>query len=631
MLVLSVQNITKYFSDEPVLAGASFELRRGEHVSLVGPNGAGKSTLLKILTGELDADSGQVEIPKKVSFGYLKQYLDADYATTVWQFAHSAMQHISDMIHESESLSRQMGATSDPDQLARLGERYDRLQTDLTQRNAFSIDYKIEKVLDGLQFGTDVYQQPIGQLSGGQQNRLMLAKLLLEEPDVMLLDEPSNHLDIQSTEWLESFLIDSKQAFILVSHDRFFLDRVARRTLELFHGTVDDYPGNYTKYLELKQQRLEVQRKTYEKQQVEIEKLEDFVRRHHYGQKHAQAEDRRKKLERIELVDLPREIETPKMGFPPAAYCGDIALRVESISKAFDKSLFENLSFQIERGQRWGIVGPNGCGKTTLLKCLTQEIQPDSGSVKWGTGVKPGYFDQHLASVDPEAEAYEAIRPPGKEMVDQQRRDLLARFGVTGELALQKVKSMSGGERNRVALARLAAHDPNFLVLDEPTNHLDLWARQALESAMKKFDGTLLVVSHDRYFINQVCDHLIVFDGPNVRLIDGNYDTFQLIYRRAESNQNVADNGAESRKQKSQSKPTESKRKRKFPYRKLEDIEKEIARRESAVEAFHDKLADPDILRDKQKTLETQNSLAAEKEALASLYEHWDEAIELGG
>ena len=628
MLVLSVQNVTKYFSDEPVLAGASFDLRLGEHVALVGPNGAGKSTLLNILTGKLDPDSGQVEIPKKVTFGFLKQHLDADHSTTVWNFALTAMRHVSNLLDESEQLSAKMAATNDPDVQVQLGERYDRLQSELAQRNAFNIDHKIEKVLNGLQFGKDTYEQPIGQLSGGQQNRLMLANLLLEEPDVMLLDEPSNHLDIQSTEWLENFLTESKQAFILVSHDRFFLDRVANRTLELFHGTIDDYPGNYSKYLVLKEQRLEVQRKTYQKQVTEIEKLEDFVRRHHHGQKHAQAEDRRKKLERIELVDLPREIESPAMGFPEATYCGDIALKVEAVSKAYDKPLFTDLTFQIERGERWGIVGPNGCGKSTLLKCLTQEINPDSGTVKWGTGVKPGYFDQHLKSVQDDAEAYEAIRPDGKEMVDQQRRDLLARFGVTGEMALQKVSSLSGGERNRVALARLAANDPNFLVLDEPTNHLDLWARESLEKAVKSFDGTLLVVSHDRYFINQVCDHLIVFDGPHLRIIEGTYETFQMLYRdkvRQETSKESQQDKSHKQKQ------SEPRRKRKFPYRKIADIENEIAQRETSVEQLHLQLTNPDVLRDKEKVLATQGSLVQEKDALAQLYEHWEEAMELGG
>ena len=628
MLVFSVQNITKYFSDEPVLAGASFDLRHGEHVALVGPNGAGKSTLLNILTGTLEPDSGQVDIPKKVTFGFLKQHLDADHSTTVWNFALTAMDHVSKLLDESEQLSAQMAATNDPDVQVQLGGRYDRLQSELAQRNAFNIDHKIEKVLNGLQFGKDTYEQPIGQLSGGQQNRLMLANLLLEEPDVMLLDEPSNHLDIQSTEWLENFLTESKQAFILVSHDRFFLDRVSNRTLELFHGTIDDYPGNYSKYLVLKEQRLDVQRKTYQKQVTEIEKLEDFVRRHHHGQKHAQAEDRRKKLERIELVDLPREIESPAMGFPEATYCGDIALKVETVSKAYDKPLFADLTFQIERGERWGIVGPNGCGKSTLLKCLTQEINPDSGTVKWGTGVKPGYFDQHLNSVQDEAEAYEAIRPDGKEMVDQQRRDLLARFGVTGEMALQKVSSLSGGERNRVALARLAANDPNFLVLDEPTNHLDLWARESLEKAINSFDGTLLVVSHDRYFINQVCDHLIVFDGPHLRIIEGTYETFQMLYRdnvRQEASKETEQD--KSRKQKQ----SEPRRKRKFPYRKIADIENEIAQREASVEQLHLQLADPEVLRDKQKVLAAQDSLVSEKDALTQLYEHWEEAIELGG
>ena len=272
-----------------------------------------------------------------------------------------------------------------------------------------------------------------------------------------------------------------------------------------------------------------VQQRTFEKQQIEIEKAKDFIRRNHYGQKHQQAEDRRKKLDRIELVAVPRAIVLPPMGFPPASRSGDIVVRAEGLAKAFERPLFSRVELQIVRGERWGLIGPNGCGKSTLLRCLLGEEQPDAGAVQIGAGVSVGYFDQHLSGVSDDDDVVDAIRPTHKQFLTQQRRDLLARFGITGDTALQKVGKLSGGERNRAALARLAAADANLLVLDEPTNHLDLWARDALEQALTAFDGTVLFVSHDRYFVNRVADHLIVFEPGGVRVIEGNYEAYQLF------------------------------------------------------------------------------------------------------
>lgn len=637
MILLSVRELHKRYGPEPVLAGVTFDVRAGQRLALVGPNGSGKTTVLKILARQEDPDGGTIEAAGSARIGFLEQQPQFAPGRTVWDEARDALCDLVSLAHDAERLAAALAEAEDDVERQRLGERFDHLQHELQHRDAYNLDHKIERVLDGLGFASISFRQAIGQLSGGQQNRLLLAKLLLAEPDLLLLDEPSNHLDIDATEWLESFLIESNQALIVVSHDRYFLDKVADRTLELFRGTVDVYSGNYTAYQRQKAERLEVQRRTFEKQQTEIAKLEDFVRRHHYGQKHAQAEDRRKKLERLERVEPPREIAVPPMGFPEATRTGDIVLRVEHLAKAYRQPLFRDLSFDVLRGEKWGILGPNGSGKTTLLRCILGRVQPDAGRLILGSGVRPAYFDQLLECLDDETPVLEAIRPPHKEFVDQQRRDLLARFGITGELVFQKVASLSGGERNRVALARLSAQDPNFLILDEPTNHLDLWAREALEHAIREFSGSVLFVSHDRYFLNRVADHLLVVEPDRFRVIDGNYNTYLHLVRQGLA---ASDRGPAAAKAAAaetletarlRDERKTNRRKRKFPYRKSADIEAEIAEREARIQELHAALADPQVLRDGQQVRQIKAELDQQQAVLPQLYEHWEEAAEMNG
>lgn len=634
MILLSAQNVRKFYGPEPVLDGVTFDIRPGERVSLVGPNGAGKTTLMKILAKQLDADSGTIDLHSSARIGYLEQHPEFAPGRTVWEEAKSGLAELLAMAAEAERLGESLAHATSEEERQKLGKRFDYIQYQLAHHQAYNVEHRIERVLLGLGFSLDALQQPVDQLSGGQRNRLVLAKLLLEEPDIMLLDEPSNHLDIEATEWLETFLTESEQALLVVSHDRYFLDRVTNRTLELFRGTVDDFPGNFSQYRRLKEERLEVQRRTFEKQQIEIAKMEEFVRKNFYGQKSNQAEDRRKKLERIERIEQPREIIAPAMRFPAASRTGDIVLRVEGLAKAYDRPLFEKLSFDILRGEKWGILGPNGCGKTTLLKCLLGIETPDTGRVVHGSGVKIGYFDQMLSHLAPDCQVLDAVRPGHKEMVDQQRRDLLARFGVTGDLVFQKVSSLSGGERNRTSLALLSALDANVLILDEPTNHLDLWARDALEQALKTFDGSVLFVSHDRYFLNQVADRVLVVEPGRFRVIDGNYDTYLHLVKQGlagygqkqESKPKAETAPATKRPESSTAKP---KRKRKYPYRKVVEIETEIAEREGRVEALHVELASPTVLRDGAKVKQLKAELDEHQAKLPQLYEHWEEASEL--
>jgi ATP-binding cassette subfamily F protein 3 len=633
MVLLLLDGVRKHYGAQAVLDGVAGQVRPGERIGLVGPNGAGKSTLLRIIAGQESLDAGVCQLRETARLAYLEQHPSFDPGKSLWQEAESALNHLKQLADQAEQVARNLARALDPADHARLAARYDRLQHELHQRAAYNLDHKIERVLDGLGFDRAAHARPVASLSGGQLNRLMLAKLLLADADLLLLDEPSNHLDIEATAWLEEFLTSSPSAMIIVSHDRYLLDKVTNRTWELFRGTVDSYAGNFSAYWRQKVQRLETQRRAYEKQQAFIAKTEDFIRRNQYGQKHAQAKDREKKLARVERVEPPRRIEAPALGFRAAARSGDIVVRVEGISKSYGRTLFSGLSWDILRGQRWGILGPNGCGKTTLLRCLVGDERPDTGRVVVGAEVRVGYCDQQLAALPGDMPVVDAVRPVGRETTQAQRRDLLARFGLTGEMVFQPVNRLSGGERSRAALARLAAAEANFLVLDEPTNHLDLWARDALERSLLEFEGTVLFVSHDRYFLNRVADHLLVMEQGNVRWIEGNFDTYAHLVQRAwEPDQSKRQaSAAANRGAKGTSAAKPAPRKRKFPYRKVADIEAEIAERESRIESLQASLADPEVYRSGQRIRQVRAEIDQQQSALAGLYDHWLEASEWNG
>lgn len=641
MLYLSAQNLSKTFGDKTILDGACLEIRAGDRLALVGPNGAGKTTLLRILTGEQSPDGGDTEVSGGIRIGYVKQHAHFPPTSTVWSEATAALGDIPAMVAASERVAEQLAINTVGEEHDRLLHEYEQLQSKILLEDAYNWRHRVERVLQGLGFSNIDFEKSTSKLSGGQQNRLMLACVLLSKPELLILDEPNNHLDVESTEWLEGTLSEWPGAVLVVSHDRYFLDRVANGVLELVDGQIDRFKGNYSAYVSQKQLRLEVQRRTYEKQKEEIEKLEDFIRRNHAAQKATQAEDRRKKLERIELVQKPREIPTPKFHFPPVTRCGDIVMRVEQLSKGFDKPLLEKVHFQIQRGERWAVVGSNGAGKTTLLRCLLGDVKPDAGMITFGTGVKVGYFDQLLRGLDLDLPPMEAVRVPHKELVDLERRNLLASFGLIGEVVTKPLKTLSGGERNRTLLAYLSALDPNFLIMDEPTNHLDLWSREALETAFKAFQGTILMVTHDRYLVNQVADHLLVLRGGKCSLIPGNYDDYRhwlaqgmAIADRGSVAMNPvtktpASAGSEKSGAAKNSSNSATKRKRKFPYRKVEQLEADIMATEEQLEALQAQMLDPQVLRDGRRVKELQQEIDSQQEKLTQLYEHYEEAVEL--
>ncbi len=637
MLLLSGSDLSRGFDAAPLFEGLGFELYAGQRVGLVGPNGVGKTTLLRILAG-LDApDTGEVRRHAGARVALLRQQAEYAAGRSLFDEAKSALDELiaahDDLVRTAEALAQ----ATDPAQHKSLADRYERLNEMLRQYDAYTVDHRVEEVLDGVGFRRADYDRPVETFSGGQQSRLMLAKLLLAAPDVMLLDEPSNHLDIAATRWLEDYLVRQPEGMLIVSHDRYFLDKVVTKVFELNGGQIDAYPGNYQAYWRLRRERYEQKLKAWQAQQEYIEKQEDYIRRVHYGQLHKQAQSRKKALEKLERVERPSWIESPQMHFGPVRRTGDIVLRAEGIRKAYDRPLFRDLSFALPRGQRLGIMGPNGSGKTTLLRILLGEEEPDAGTVERGHLVRFGYYDQQLHSLDGTKPVIRAVWPhEDADANEQAMRDLLGRFGLAGDQVYQTVDRLSGGERSRAALARLVAEGVNVLVLDEPTNHLDLWACDALEQALLDYEGTLIVVSHDRYFLNRVVQILIVFEeSGTARVVHGNYET----YERMRVIQNAAAAGPASCKDgespaasraAARSVPARpAKPKRRFPYRPVADIEADIAVLEGRRAELERLLASAELYRDGERVKETTRAFEETQENLRRLYEHWEEAVEL--
>ncbi len=634
MLLLSVNNVVRQFDAAPVLDGVSFEISAGERVGLVGPNGAGKTTLLRILAGMDEADSGECTWHSSARVALLEQTAGFSDDRTLLDEAKLGLAPLYALQREAEEVAHAIAREEDAAIRDKLQRRYDALQHDLARQSAYNIDHRVDEVLLGLGFTRDQYDRPITQFSGGQQNRVLLARLLLAAPDVMLLDEPTNHLDIGATEWLEEYLAHCEQALLVVSHDRFFLDKVTNRTLELYHGTTADFPGNFSTYWKLKQEQSEVQTRTWEKQQAFIEKTEDFIRRNFYSNA-VQAHDREKKLARLERVERPRTIAIPAMAFGSPKRTGDWVIEAVDLAKGFDRPLFNGVSLQILRGERVGIFGPNGCGKTTLLRTLLGELTPDAGSVRLGANVEIAYYDQQLAGIDPDLDVVDAVRPANNpSMLPAAVRDLVARFGLRGDIVLQKVASLSGGEKSKVALAKVAALNANVLVLDEPTNHLDLWSRAALEMALREFDGTLLFVSHDRYFMDRVATQIFAFEATRWRLYGGNYSNYIDSLRRAreeavESAAEEPPKAREAQNTQAGARAQPARRKRKFPYRKVHDLESDIAAAEARLAELQAEMGNPDFYRDGLRVKESREEYDEVHAQLAQLYEHWEEAVEL--
>ena len=529
-MILSASHITKTFNGRAVLSDVSFHVEEHEKAAIVGINGAGKSTLLKIIIGELAPDEGLVTITRGKTLGYLAQHQEVSGDTTIYDTLMEVKLPILQLEQRIRDLELEMKSASG-EELAQIMETYTRLNHEFELANGYAWQSEITGVLKGLGFAEEEFRKPVAELSGGQKTRVSLGKLLLTHPDIILLDEPTNHLDMHSIAWLETYLLNYSGTVIIVAHDRYFLDRIAGRVIELEGGHASTYMGNYTDYSAKKAIVRAGQIRAWLNQQAEIKHQEQVIeklRSFNREKSIKRAESREKMLAKIQIIDKPSDIDDEmKVTFEPAITSGNDVLTVTGLGKQFDgEVLFSGISYEVKRGERVAIIGDNGTGKTTMLKIINGLLQPDEGEVRIGAKVHIGYYDQEQQNLDMDNTVFEEISDEYPEMNNTQIRSVLAAFLFTGEDVFKRIKDLSGGERGRVALAKLMLSEANFLILDEPTNHLDITSREVLENALNGYTGTVLCVSHDRYFINRTATRILDLTMGTVLNYIGNYDYY---------------------------------------------------------------------------------------------------------
>ena len=529
-MILACQNINKAFGTNVILKDASFHIEEKEKAAIVGINGAGKSTLLKIIMKQIPADSGEVILAKDRTIGYLAQHEAVSSGNTIYEELLEVKQDIFELERHIRTLELQMKSQSGGE-LEQTLELYNRLNTEFEQKNGYACKSEIVGVLKGLGFTEDEFSKQVDTLSGGQKTRVALGKLLLAKPDLILLDEPTNHLDMQSIAWLENFLINYSGAVIIVAHDRYFLNRVVSKVIEIDHAKATTFLGNYSAYSEKKAQLRDSQLKAWMNQQREIkhqqeviDKLKSFNREKSIKR----AESREKMLEKMEVLDRPdTEVQELKLSLEPRFPSGNDVLRVEGLAKSFgDHTLFTDLDFEIKRGERVALIGNNGTGKTTILKIINELLAADAGSFTLGSKVCIGYYDQEHHVLHMEKTLFEEISDDYPTLTNTEIRNVLAAFLFTGDDVFKRISDLSGGERGRVSLAKLMLSEANFLILDEPTNHLDILSKEILEQALNRYTGTVFYVSHDRYFINQTATRILELTGNTLVNYIGNYDYY---------------------------------------------------------------------------------------------------------
>lgn len=546
-MILACHNIEKAFGEEVIVSGGSFHIEDHEKAALVGPNGAGKTTLLKMIVGEIQADGGNVVLTRGKTMGYLAQHQDMNNDHTIYQEVRTAKADILDMERQIREIEQEMKHLSGE----RLEERmntYQRLTAAFERENGYACESEITGVLKGLGFTEEEFAKPVATLSGGQKTRVSLGKLLLTKPDILLLDEPTNHLDLNSISWLETYLLNYPGAVLIVSHDRYFLNRVVTKVVEIELGKLTTFMGNYTDYAKKKEMLREARMKEYLNQQQEIkhqeaviEKLRSFNREKSIKR----AESREKALGKLERVDRPDALPNQmRLTLTPFLTSGNDVLHAEELSKSYGgQRIFRNVSFDVKRSDKVAIIGPNGVGKSTLFRMLLKEVPTDSGLIRFGTNVFIGYYDQEQAKLDESKTIFEEIADTYPTLTQGQIRNMLAAFVFTGDDVFKPISALSGGEKGRVSLAKIMLSKANLLMLDEPTNHLDMFSKEVLESALNRYEGTVIYISHDRYFINKTAEKILELTPDGVILYNGNYDYY--LEKKAERARNEAEKAAQ--------------------------------------------------------------------------------------
>ena len=637
-MILSCNNISKSFGTDIIIKSCSFNIEDHEKAAIVGINGAGKSTLLKIITGEEPADTGIVTLAKDKTLGYLAQQQDLQSDRSIYDELLSVKQYILDMESELRRIEAAMNSASG-DELDALMNRYTNLNHEFEMNNGYAYKSEITGVLKGLGFAEEDFSLHVNTLSGGQKTRVSLGKLLLSKPDIIMLDEPTNHLDMESISWLENYLLNYNGAVLIVAHDRYFLDKIVSKVIEIDNGDCTVFSGNYTDYASKKAILRNMKLKEYLNQQRDIKHQEEVIaklKQFNREKSIKRAESREKMLDKMEVVDKPVELNAKmNIQLEPSVVSGNDVLTVTDLTKSFDgNTLFNNINFDIKRGERVALIGNNGTGKTTILKLINGIIQPDSGSIYLGAKVAIGYYDQEHHVLDPDKTLFQEIQDAYPDLNNTQIRNTLAAFLFTDDDVFKYIRDLSGGERGRVSLAKLMLSNANLLILDEPTNHLDIVSKEILENALNSYTGTVLYVSHDRYFINATATRIIELTNQNIVNYIGNYDYYlekrDILTTKtfpATTGSSSADTAVKDSKISWQQSREEQNRlkKRKNEIKRTEERISVVEERLSAIDAEY---SDPSIGSNTARLMELHNESAGLQKELDELYEHWDSLME---
>lgn len=631
-MILSCNHISKSYGVETILNDCSFFINDNEKAAIVGNNGAGKSTIMKIIMGELSPDDGNVIIGKDKTIGYLAQYQDLGSDTTIYEEVKSVKQNLIDMEQKLLEYEKEMAKVSG-DELSKLIETYTNLEHRFQLLNGYSYKSEIEGVIKGLGFTENDFNKSVGNLSGGQKTRVALCKLLLEKPDIIMLDEPTNHLDLNSIKWLETYLLNYNGAVLIIAHDRYFLDKIVSKVIEIENHKAHVYSGNYSDFAVKKQELRVATMNAYLKQQSEIKHQEEVIaqlRSYKQEKFYKRAESREKQLEKMDLIEKPEELKNNMtIKLEPDIVSGNDVLSVENLEKSYNTLLFKNISFEIKRGEHVAIIGDNGTGKTTILKIINGLVDADSGMIKLGTNVHIGYYDQEQHNLTDENTLFEEIANSYPNMTNTKIRNTLAAFMFTSEDVFKRVSDLSGGEKGRLSLAKLMLSEANLIILDEPTNHLDMASKEILENAINNYTGTVLYVSHDRYFINQTASRIL--ELTNTKLINylGNYDYYEE--KKEELTATFAPKEEKAKAEKTTSSNKQDYLERKAEAARIRKLKNDISKVEEKIKKCEDRLneldemvADPSVSTNSAKLNEIGKEQNEISDKLDKLMEEWE-------